>query len=433
MSGIAAEQATTSVPQPWKRNAGLFITGQTMSLFGSMIVQYVVMWYVTLQTRSAIAVALYAVAAFLPQGVVSIFGGTFADRVNRKVLIIVADTSTALATLGLAVLMLNGVTDLWVILVACAVRSVGAGFQQPTVQAVIPQLVPEEHLLRINGLFQTIQAGLALLAPAVAGAVFAASGIVPAFFIDVVTALLGVGVLLLVTVPTLDAVAGKTSSFREDLVEGARFIWHHAFIRWLMVLFAAIIVLTGSPSFVTPLLIAQEWGSDVWLLTMLELAFSIGMLLGGAAISTVLAKRSRIRMIVLSSFGFGVFSLALGLAPALWAFYALMFLFGAMIPLFSAPFMTLVQEAVPPEMQGRVFSYVTIVMALSFPLGMVAFGPIADAFGVRALLVGTGVLAIAVTGVAVLVPSGRSAMRAAAASGTTAEVAEQVESDVTVR
>ena len=421
---------STVEPAGWRRNTALFLGGQTISLFGSMVVQYAVMWYVTLQTRSAIAVALYAVAAFLPQGVVSIFGGTFADRVNRKALIIAADTSTALATLGLAFLMMNGVTDLWVILVACAVRSVGAGFQQPTVQAVIPQLVPQEHLLRINGLFQTIQSGLALLAPAVAGAVFGAFGIVPAFFIDVVTALLGVGVLLLVTVPTLDAVAGKATGFREDLVEGARFIRHHAFIRWLMVLFAVIIVLTGSPSFVTPLLITQEWGGEVWLLTALEIAFSVGMLLGGVAVSTLLAKRSRIRLIVLSSFGFGVFSLGLGLAPELWVFYALMFLFGAMIPLFSAPFMTLLQEAVPPEMQGRVFSYVTIVMALSFPLGMVAFGPIADASGVRALLVGTGVLAIVVTGVAVLVPSGRSAMRAAAASTPAAEVAAQVEEEV---
>jgi MFS transporter, DHA3 family, macrolide efflux protein len=430
MSAEAATAGATTVPQPWKRNAGLFLIGQTVSLFGSMVVQYAVMWYVTLQTGSAIAVALYAVAAFLPQGVVSIFGGVFADRVNRRVLIIAADTSTALATLALALLMMNGVADLWVILVACAVRSVGAGFQQPTVQAVIPQIVPQEHLLRINGLFQTIQSGLALLAPAAAGAVFAGFGIVPVFFIDVVTALVGVGVLLLVSVPTLAAVEGRGTGFREDLVEGARFIWNHAFIRWLMVLFAVIIVLTGSPSFVTPLLIAQEWGRDVWLLTLLELAFSIGMLLGGVAVSTVLAKRSRIRMIVLSSFGFGAFSLGLGLAPALWAFYLLMFLFGAMIPLFSAPFMTLVQEAVPAEKQGRVFSYVTIVMALSFPLGMVAFGPIADAAGVRALLVGTGVLAIAVTGVAVLLPSGRSAIRAAAAGVTPAETATRVDAEV---
>jgi MFS transporter, DHA3 family, macrolide efflux protein len=361
---------------------------------------------------------------------VSIFGGTFADRVNRKALIIAADTTTALATLGLAVLMTNGVTDLWVILVACAVRSVGAGFQQPTVQAVIPQIVPQEHLLRINGTFQTIQSGLALLAPAVAGAVFGAFGIVPTFFLDVVTALLGVGVLLLVPVPTLAAVSGKATGFREDLVEGARFIWHHAFIRWLMVLFAVIIVLTGSPSFVTPLLIAQEWGGEVWRLTVLEIAFSTGMLLGGVAVSTLLAKRSRIRMIVLSSFGFGVFSLGLGLAPDLWWFYALMFLFGSMIPIFSAPFMTLVQESVPADKQGRVFSYITIVMALSFPLGMVAFGPIADGIGVRALLVGTGVLAVVVTGVAVLVPSGRSAMRAASAGATPVETAERVEADV---
>ena len=418
---------TTGAPTRWKRDTGVFLTGQTVSLFGSMVVQYAVLWHVTLQTGSGLAVALYAVAAFLPQGVVSIFGGTFADRVNRRALIVVADTTTALATLGLAVLMLNGVTDLWVILVACAVRSAGAGFQQPAVQAVIPQLVPADRLMRVNGLFQTLQSALALLAPAVAGAVFGAFGIVPVFFIDVVTALIGFGLLLTVRVPTLEAVAERTTRFRTDLVEGARYIWHHAFIRWLMVLFAIVFLLVAGPSFVTPLLVLREFGGEVWKLTVLELAFSVGMLVGGVLVATVLAKRSRVRLIVLSSFGFGVFAVGLGFAPELWVFDAFMFAFGLMVPIFSAPFMTLVQEAVPPERQGRVFSYVTIVMALSVPLGMTAFGPLADGIGVRPLLIGTGVLALAVTAVAVLVPSGRSAIRAASAGDGPAGSAERVE------
>lgn len=106
MSAIAAP------PARWGRNVVVFLTGQTVSLFGSMIVQYAVMWYVTLETRSGVAVAAYAVAAFLPQGIVSIIGGTLADRVNRRVLVMVSDGVIALTTLALAMLMLNGVTDL---------------------------------------------------------------------------------------------------------------------------------------------------------------------------------------------------------------------------------------------------------------------------------------------------------------------------------
>lgn len=412
---MTVEHASGSAPTAWRRSTALFLTGQTVSLLGSMIVQYAVMWYVTLETRSGVAVAVYAVAAFLPQGLVSILGGTLADRVNRRVLVMVSDGTIALTTLGLAVLMLNGVTDLWVILLAVAVRSVGAGVQTPAVQAMIPQIAPADRLMRVNGLFATIQSALALLAPAIAGTVFGVLGIVPVFFIDVVTAAIGIGLLALVAVPTLAAVAERTTGFREDLVEGAGYIWHHAFVRWLMVVFAVIFLLTVAPSFITPLMVARTWGPEVWMVTVLELAFSVGMLVGGVLVSTLLAKRRRIGLIVVSTFVFAVLTVVLGLSPSLWFFYAVMLLIGFAVPLFSTSFMTLIQETVPPERHGRVFGCVSIVMALATPVGTAVFGPLADVVSVQVLLVAAGVATAVVMTVAVLVPSGRSAIRAAGA------------------
>lgn len=411
----ATEASEPALPTgvPWKRNVGLFLIGQTVSLFGSMIVQYAVMWYVTFETRSGLAVALYAIAAFAPQGVVSIFGGVLADRMNRRVLVIVADTSIAAATLVLALLMLSGVTDLWVILLAVAVRSVGAGVQQPAVMAMIPQIAPPEQLLRVNGFFQTVQSAMALLAPAAAGAVFGIFGIIPVFFIDVVTAVIGVIMLVFVVVPTLASVTEHRTNYRTDLVEGMRYIWHHRIVRWLLLVFAIIFLLTVAPSFITPLMVARTFGEEVWMVTVLEIAFSVGMILGGMLVATVLAKRSRMGLILIASFGFAVFTIALGLSPNLWFFYGFMFGFGLLVPLFSAPFMTLVQETVEPEMHGRVFSYVGIVMALAAPIGMAAFGPLADIISVESLLVLGGVATILVTVVAVMMPSGRAAIEAA--------------------
>src|SRR5690606_15824690 len=254
-------------------------------LFGSMIVQYAVMWYVTFATQSGLAIALYAVAAFLPQGIVSIFGGVVADRMNRRVLVIIADTSIAAVTLVLALAMANGITDLWVILLAVGARSIGAGFQTPAVSAMIPQIVPADQLMRVNGVFGSIQSAMALLAPAAAGAVFGIFGIVPVFFIDVVTAVIGVGFLLFVSVPTLASVASKTTSYREDLVGGFRYIWAHKVVRWLLGVFAIIFLLTVAPSFITPLLIARTFGTEVWMVTVLEIAFSVGMTLGGVLVA----------------------------------------------------------------------------------------------------------------------------------------------------
>jgi DHA3 family macrolide efflux protein-like MFS transporter len=421
-SGGAAVAGAALLPH-WKRNVALFLSGQTVSLFGSMIVQYAVMWYVTFETRSGLAIALYAVAAFLPQGVVSIFGGVLADRMNRKVLVMVADGSIAAITLVLAFLMLNGVTDLWIILLAVAARSIGAGVQTPAVQAMIPQIVPPEQLMRVNGLFQTIQSAMALLAPAVAGAVFGLFGIVPVFFIDVVTAVIGIGFLAFVAVPTLASIAEKTTSYRADLVEGMRYIWTHRIVRWLLGLFAIIFLLTVAPSFITPLMVARTFGSEVWMVTVLEVAFSVGMLLGGVLVSTILAKRSRIGLIIGSAIGFGAATVGLGLSPNLWVFYGFMFAVGLGVPLFSAPFMTLVQETVDPDKHGRVFSYVGIVMALATPIGMTVFGPLADVISVQSLLVAAGILTVLVIVVAILLPSGRAAIRAANAAQAASETA----------
>ncbi|MFC0680971.1 MFS transporter [Lysobacter korlensis] len=404
------QEPQQQIPERWKRNVALFLTGQTVSLFGSMIVQYAVMWYVTFETGSGFAVALYAIAAFAPQGVVSLFGGVLADRMNRRVLAIGADAVIAAVTLVLATAMLLGVTDMWVILLAVAARSLGAGVQTPAVTAMIPQVTPPDQLMRVNGLFATIQSAMALIAPAAAGALFGLLGIVPVFFLDVATAVVGIGFLARVRVQTLAAVAESTTSFREDLVEGMRYIRHNAVVRWLLLVFAFIVLLTGAPSMITPLLVARTFGAEVWMVTVLELAFSVGMLAGGALVSTVLAKRGKATLIVVSSFGFGVCTIALGLAPDLWAFYGFMFAFGLMVPVFSTPFMTLLAEIVEPEKHGRVFSYVGIAIALAVPVGMAVFGPLADLVSVELLLVAAGVLMTIVLVLAMRAPSGRAAL-----------------------
>lgn len=411
------------VPDHWQRNVAVFLSGQTVSLFGSMVVQYVVMWYVTLETRSGVAIALYAVAAFVPQGVVSIFGGVLADRMNRKKLAIIADSGIAIATLILAFLMMNGVDDLWVILLAVAVRSVGAGVQTPTVQAIIPQLVPTDQLMRVNGIFQSISSAMALLAPAVGAAIYAGFGLVPVFFLDVVTAVIGVGLLTRVAVPTLDRAAEAVTSYREDLVEGMRYIWTHRIVRWLLVVFAIIFLLTVAPSFVTPLMVVRSFGTEKWMLAALEIAFSVGMVLGGAIVATWLAKRSRIALILVATYSFAIITIALGLSTNLWVFYGFMFLLGLSVPLFSTSFMTLIQETVEPSKHGRVFSYVGIVMALATPIGMVVFGPLADVISVQGLLIAAGLATIAVMTLAVYLPSGQTAIAAARAAAPDAEEA----------
>jgi DHA3 family macrolide efflux protein-like MFS transporter len=446
----AAEAAEDPAQTPaadaphWLRKVILFLGGQTASLFGSMLVQYAVMWYLTITYQSGVILMLAALFGFLPQAIVSIFGGVWADRHNRKYLIMGADAVIALSTLGLALVMMTGYDAVWLIFLTMAVRSAGAGIQMPAVSALIPQITPTRHLMRVNGINGSIQSAMALLAPAAAGAIYAwssasadgsAAALVPIFFIDIVTAIIGIGLLALIPVAAVRRAADTESGYFADLVDGVRYVAHHAFVRWLLVLFAIIFVLIVAPSNLTPLMLVRSFDAgeaqNVINLAVLEVSFSIGMVLGGILVASFFAKRSRIGMIIVSSLVFGVLSIGLGLSPNVWLFFGFMFLVGLGVPFFSTPSMTILQETVEPERQGRVFGFVGIVMALAMPLGMVVFGPLADTVPIEWLLVGAGLMTFVVVGGAVWLPAGRRAVAAARAAAHSSDpVAAAAEADV---
>ena len=265
----------------WKKKVTVFLVGQTVTTFGSFLVQYAIMWHLTLTTKSGLVLALAAVFGFLPQAIVSIFAGVWADRVNRKMMIIVSDSVIALATLVLAVFMLSGVEDLWLIFLIMAIRSIGAGVQMPAISALVPQIVPTDKLLTVNGINSSISSSLQLLAPVAAAAVYSTMSLSAILFIDVVTAVIGLSLLATVAVPTLARVASEDKpSYFADLKEGMAYIFSNQLVRWVMAIFAIVFLLIVAPSNLSPLMIARTFGGEVWMLTVLELSFGVGMLIG---------------------------------------------------------------------------------------------------------------------------------------------------------
>jgi MFS transporter, DHA3 family, macrolide efflux protein len=91
----------------WKRNIILFLGSQTISLFGSSLVQYAIMWYITLNTQSGVMMTIYILCGFFPTFFISPFAGVWADRYNRKILIVLSDSMIAFSRLILAILFLS--------------------------------------------------------------------------------------------------------------------------------------------------------------------------------------------------------------------------------------------------------------------------------------------------------------------------------------
>jgi DHA3 family macrolide efflux protein-like MFS transporter len=401
----------------WKKRVTVFLVGQTISTFGSLLVQYALLWHLTLTTKSGLVLALAAVFGFLPQAIVSIFAGVWADRVNRKVMIIVSDSTIALATLSLAFFMLSGVDDLWLIFLVMAVRSVGAGIQMPAISALIPQIVPTDKLMRVNGINSSVQSSLLILGPVAAAAIYSTMSLAAILFIDFVTAAIGLLLLATIAVPTLSRAASlEKPSYFADLREGLKYIFGNDLVRWVMVIYSVVFLLIVAPSNLSPLMLVRTFGGDVWLLTVLELSFGVGMVAGGALMAIFGSKVDRLGMMVGTSVVFGVLAVVMGFTTNLILFYSLFFLIGLAVPAFSTSSMTLLQETVEPERQGRVFGFVGIVMAVAMPLGMAVLGPLADVVSVEILLIVTGVATVLIAVIAVLLPAGKRAVAAAHAS-----------------
>jgi DHA3 family macrolide efflux protein-like MFS transporter len=401
----------------WKKKVTVFLVGQTVTTFGSLLVQYALLWHLTLTTKSGVVLALAAVFGFLPQAVVSIFAGVWADRVNRKLMIILSDSTIALATLGLAFFMLSGVDDLWLVFLVMAVRSVGAGIQMPAISALIPQIVPTDKLMRVNGINSSVQSSLLIIGPVAAAGIYSTVSLAAILFVDFVTAVIGLSLLATIAVPTLSRAASNDKpSYFTDLKEGLNYIVSHDLVRWVMVIYSIVFLLVVAPSNLSPLMLVRTFGGDVWLLTVLELSFGIGMVAGGALMAIFASKMDRLGMMVGTSILFGVLAVVMGFTTNLILFYSLFFLIGLAVPAFSTSSMTLLQETVEPERQGRVFGFVGIVMAVAMPLGMAVLGPLADIVSVEILLIATGAITVLIAVVAVLLPAGKRAIAAAHAS-----------------
>lgn len=372
----------------WQRKTALFLSSQSVSMFGSMLVQYAIIWYVTLSTQSGSVLTLATIAGFLPQIVISLFAGVWADRYPRKRLIIGADILTAASTLALAIFFLAGYKELWLIFVVSGIRSVGAGIQSPAVNALLPQIVPTERLMRVNSINGTLQPFIMILSPIAAGALMSLSQLEAIFFIDVVTAMLAVSLLLALRVPAHHkAAVEQQSGYLSDLKEGLDYLKRNRTIRALFVFYAFVFFLIVPVAFLSPLLVARSFGEEVWRLTANEVTFFGGSILGGVLMTAWGGFKSRFRTLGLACIVWAVFFTALGLSKDFVVYLVFMFLSGLPMPLWGATATTLLQEMVETDMQGRVFGVQQLIANTVMPVGMLFFGPIADIIPIEILLV----------------------------------------------
>ncbi len=395
----------TGEPHPQHKWAAPFFAiwiGQAFSLFGSQLVQFVLVWWLTKTTGSATALATATLAVILPGILLGPFTGALVDRWNRRIVMIVADGLVALAAAVLVALFWAGAIRVWHIYLIMLARSVGGAFHWPAMQASTSLMVPEKHLSRVAGLNQMLNGVFNIVSPPLGAVLLGTLPFYGVITIDIITAALAILPLLFVQIPQpqrppMDTTKASRASLWQDIRESLDFIasWSGGLA---LLGIATVNSFLLNPAFsLMPILVVRYFKGTAMQLGWIESAWGIGVVFGGLVLSVWGGFRRRILTILTGLVGVGLAVLFIGLAPATAFLLAVaaMFVAGFMYPIANGPVFAVLQSVVPPHMQGRVFMVVGSLVGAMSPLGMVIAGPVADWLGVRIwYLVGGAVCAL---------------------------------------
>jgi MFS transporter, DHA3 family, macrolide efflux protein len=394
----------------WKKRFFTIWTGQAFSLFGSSLVGFALIWWLTQTTGSATVLATASLVGMVPQLVLMPLAGVVVDRYDRRLLMMASDTGIAVLTAVLACLFLFGVAQLWHVYVALFFRSALGAFQWPAMQSSTSLMVPEKQLARVAGANQTLQGAMSIVAPMLGALLLSVLPIGGILLIDVVTAMMAVLPLIFIRVPqpkresapayTTSGVAQRAPSMWHDMREGLRYVvaWRGLF---LLILGASLINFLFNPAFtLLPILVTKIFNGGALELGWVNSAWGFGVVAGGLTLGVWGGFKKRILTTIMGVLGMGVGTLIMGLSPAPLFVLALfgMLLAGFMNPIANGPLMAIFQANVAPQMQGRVISLISMVAGAMSPLSLLIAGPVSDLLGVRVwyMVAGVGVIAIAV-------------------------------------
>jgi MFS family permease len=377
------------------RRFAWYYSGRLVSTVGSVMAPIALAFAVLDLTGSASALGVVIAARTVPQVLFLLVGGVVADRFSRSFVMQVSHLLSALTQGLVALLLLTGTAELWMVIVLEALNGVVSAFTFPAIQGIVPQVVPVSHLQQANALLAFSRNGLAVLGPTIGALLVVTVGSGWAIAVDALSWGLAAAFMARVRVPSASAAPAGESSMWREIVEG----WS-AFrsLTWVWVIVAAAAfcnAIQAGALFTLGPVVAQrtigraQWG---WVLS----AESAGLL-----VMTVVLMWWRLRHPLRTGMlGVAVIAapiLALGIEPAVLPLVLLFFLAGCGMELFGIGWQTALQEHVPQHLLSRVSSYDALGSFVAIPAGAVVFGPLATRFGVEPVLVVSGAVYVAVS------------------------------------
>lgn len=384
----------------WKKNFFPFWGGQIISILGSSLVHFALIWWMTTSTNSAMVLAMATTVTFIPKVVLAPFVGALIDRSNRKLVLILADGSIALVTLVLVILFWTGAVQIWHVYIVLFLRALGETFHWPAEIASTTLMIPKEHYARINGINQMLQGGVQIIAPAMGALLISVLPMYSIFSIEIMTALLAIVPLLFVIVPQPKTLSTQeVLSFKGlliDIREGSKYVIGGKGGR-ILALVAIMANFVINPVFnYLPLLVTRYFNGGAWHLSVLQIAEGTGMIGGGILLGVWGGFKKKSSSILLGLVAMSVSIIVLGIVPPSLFILAIvgLGLGSVMNAISNGVLFAAWQEKIPSEAQGRVFALLSSVTGVLGPVGLFLAAPLVDNVGVQYLPIISGILSM---------------------------------------
>ena len=357
----------------WKLKFYTIWAGQAVSLITSAILQMAIIFYLTEKTGSAMVLSMASLVGFLPYAVFGPAIGVLVDRHDRKKIMIGADLIIAAAGAVLAIVALYMELPIWMVMVVLFIRSIGTAFHTPALNAVTPLLVPEEQLTKCAGYSQSLQSISYIVSPAVAALLYSVWELNAIIAIDVLGAVIASITVAIVRIPKLgDQVQSLKPNFIREMKEGMAVLRQNKGLFALLLVGTLYMFVYMPINALYPLITMEYFNGTPMHISITEIAYASGMLIGGLLLGLFGNYQKRILLITASIFMMGISSFYSGVQTALF------------------------QEKIKPEYLGRVFSLTGSIMSLVMPIGLILSGFFADRIDVNHWFLLSGILIICI-------------------------------------
>ncbi len=382
----------------WMKLFFTIYVGQAFSIIGSAAVQFAIIWYLTLQTESAITLTMAAIVGFLPGALLGPFAGVWIDRYNRRTVMILADGVIALSSVSLAVefVLLDNPPIIFIYTILFF-RGIGATFHMPAIQAVIPTLVPADQLTKAGGWGNFITSGSNLLGPLLGALLMGIIPIAGVMLVDILGAAFAIICLLFVKIPDIPHQTDKPRFFKE-LKQGIKALKGNRLLMKALPQVVCVGILYFPLSSLFPLLVLTHYHGGALHNGFVEVSFASGMLISSILLGIWGGVKQKFLMVSLAIMLLGGSAITAGMLPASLFVLCILctFLMGITATFFNVPFYAYVQESTNPQDMGKVMSLLLTVFTLANPIGLGLSGPISEVIGVNQWFVFSGVALIAV-------------------------------------